>query len=123
LTLDKGAGGAPFDARVERHAAAVVVRVSGELDVACKDTFETAIHDAVRDGPAELVIDLRKLSFIDSFGLAMLLALWQQCAKDGHDLAIVQGTGQVRRAIEVAGLDGVLPIVDTGTALDRDSAH
>jgi anti-anti-sigma factor len=68
------------------------------------------------DGASELLIDLSKLTFIDSSGLRMLIKVWDQSRGNGLELAIVQGTGQVRRTIEVAGLDDFMPILDRGSS-------
>jgi anti-anti-sigma factor len=52
-----------------------IVSLAGELDLAVLPTAATAIKDAFAAGADRLVLDLQKLEFIDSSGLAMLHAM------------------------------------------------
>ena len=57
------------------------------------------------------LLDLRGLSFIDSSGLHLLVALHQRAQRDGFQLALVAPTPPVDRALQVSGLDKTLPFV------------
>jgi len=99
-----------------RAGAAARLDLSGEMDIACEDAFAAAVEDSLAEATAELVVDLSELSFIDSSGIRMLVELWKRARKCGLDLSIVQGAGQVRRTMEVAGVDRILPILDRGSS-------
>ena len=90
----------------------VVVAPSGELDMSNGDILGEAIEQARQDGAANLIIDLRALSFMDSSGLRILLDAWNESKLADRRLSIVVAkTGLVRRVLEVSGCDVVLPIV------------
>ena len=95
--------------RVERTDALTYIELLGEFDLSCEDRFGAAV-DTVRSG--RLVLDLRGLTFIDSTGLRMILRTCQRSHQDGFTLEIVGGRGQVAKVLRIAGLDGVLPMVD-----------
>ena len=49
-----------------------VLRVAGEIDILTAPDFEVAIDHDLSQAPAALVIDLSRITFIDSSGLAAL---------------------------------------------------
>ena len=113
--------GHPFGVTVEREGASATLRLSGEFDVACEDEFADATTDALSNGTRELLVDLRDLTFIDSSGLRFLIALWMESRRKDFDLSLLQGTGHVRRVLDIAGLERVLPIADAGSSRQPDA--
>jgi anti-sigma B factor antagonist len=105
-----------FGVEVELDGSAAVMRLSGELDISCEDPFVAAVDDTLERGASELTVDLTDVSFIDSSGLRFLIELWARARKQQFELTLVQGSGMVRRTLEIAGLDRVLPIVDRGSS-------
>jgi anti-anti-sigma factor len=101
-----------FQVRVEQDGPGVVLRLSGEMDIACAEAFDDALRASMANGSTDVLVDLSDLTFIDSSGLRMLIELWDRSRGNGLDVSILQGTGQVRRTLEIAGLDSLLPIVD-----------
>ncbi|MGC4892350.1 STAS domain-containing protein [Micromonospora sp. DT31] len=49
-----------------------VLSVAGEIDMSNADTFGAALTDAVRPDGGPLVVDLTKVEYLDSAGLAVL---------------------------------------------------
>jgi anti-anti-sigma factor len=105
-----------FQIRVEQNGPGVVLRLSGEMDIACHEAFHDAVRASMANGSTDLLVDLSGLTFIDSSGLRMLIELWDRSRDNGLDVSMLQGTGQVRRTLEIAGLDSVLPIADRGSS-------
>lgn len=73
-------------------------------------------------GAASIVLDLERVSFIDSMGLRVLVWAAKQSREDGDRLRIEAGSGVVRRMIEVTALDRSLPLTGLRdvTGLVRD---
>src|SRR4051794_8096219 len=63
----------PFAIEVRPARERVVVAPRGELDLATTEGLEAEIDGLVNAGFAEIVLDLRGLSFIDSTGLCLVL--------------------------------------------------
>ena len=63
------------------------------------------------DGSPLVVIDLRKLEFIDSTGLGVLVKTHQQMRQANRRLVLVDGEGQVRRLLAMTGLSDQLIVV------------
>jgi anti-anti-sigma factor len=104
-----GAPAPPFTVDVQRRDDVVVVRPHGELDLATVETLRAAL-DGVEDA-GRLVLDLRGLSFIDSTGLHLLVALDSRAQRDGFQLTLVAPPAPADQAIQVSGLHEALPFV------------
>ena len=101
----------PFSVDVRRHDDVVIVRPRYELDLATVETLRAALNDV--NGAARLVLDMRDLSFIDSTGVHLLIELDQRARREGFELSLVAPAPPGDRAIQVCGLDKVLPFVDS----------
>jgi anti-anti-sigma factor len=107
----------PFSCEVRRAGARTVVSARGELDLDTVRELEAAIQEIRGDGATDLVLDLRGLTFMDSAGLTLLIALSQASARDGFTLGIVPDSAPVQRLLELTGASVRLPLVDAA-ALD-----
>jgi anti-sigma B factor antagonist len=86
---------------VNREGARTMLRLDGELDLASAPLLESEVESALQDDPAAIVLDLRGLEFIDSTGLRMILSLDQRCAEGGQTFALVRGSQQVQRLMNM----------------------
>ncbi len=104
-------GEGALDVDVERSAPGVVLRITGELDLASGSKFERELEAVEEAKPELLVIDLRGLSFIDSSGLRLLLVAAQRARDEQRRLVVVQGPPEVNRVLEITGADQQLDLV------------
>jgi anti-sigma B factor antagonist len=100
-----------FELSVERHGEDVIVKLTGEFDIACEEYFEAALRPLEEPG-SSVVVDLSALTFMDSTGLNQLIAAHERSGRRGFRLAIVPGDAHIRRTFELTGLDRILPMVD-----------
>jgi anti-anti-sigma factor len=96
---------------VEQEGKELVVRASGELDVASAQTFEDQVRRAIESAASSVVLDLEGLTFIDSTGLRTLLMAAELSRSKGRRLT-VRASKEVRRAVEVSGVADSLPLGD-----------
>jgi len=96
---------------VSREGDRVVVRLDGELDLAGVPLLEREVENAALDEVATLVLDLRGLEFLDSTGLRAILALDERSAERGQTFALVRGSQQVQRLMNMTRVDEHLRIV------------
>ena len=101
----------PFGLRVARDSTGFVLVLSGEFDLTNCMRFEAELRD-LEPGFSELVIDLREVTFMDSFGFRSLVEVWQRSQREHFDLAIVRGPAQVQRIFDLTGFSSVMPLVD-----------
>jgi anti-sigma B factor antagonist len=97
--------------RTRREGEAVVLEVTGELDLATAELVRTTLDQVHAEAPARLVIDLRGLTFMDSTGLALFVSETAQ-AEAGFELEFWPGPPAVQRLFEIAGVRDRLPFVE-----------
>ena len=85
--------------------------LSGELNMASSVAWEHATDQMVLTGARRVVIDLRRLAFLDSCGLRCTLSLHLQCAEQQIELRILPGPAIVQRVFEVSGVADRLPFL------------
>ncbi len=102
-----------FQLSVRDQNSARLIEVSGELDLASAPDLETELN-RLGDSDVELVIlDLRKLRFIDSTGISLLAKAHRAAEDAGRRFAVVKGPRQVQRLLELAGLEQRLTLIDS----------
>ncbi|HEV7401193.1 MAG TPA: STAS domain-containing protein [Solirubrobacterales bacterium] len=79
------------------------IRVEGELDLAVADQLQEALDRAGEEYPRVLV-SLENCEFIDSTGIAVIVAAYSRLAKEGRRIAVYGASSQVLRVLSVTGL-------------------
>jgi anti-anti-sigma factor len=102
-----------FRVELRSENATALLSVAGELDLASSPILERELERALADGPGLVIIDLRKLEFMDSTGLSVLIRAHNRAQETGHRLGIVNGSRQVRRLLSLTGVADRLRIVDS----------
>jgi anti-sigma B factor antagonist len=94
-----------------------VVSLIGELDAGASTAVEAELLKLERDGAERIVVNLTGLEFIDSTGIAMLIAAWRRSEQDGDRLRFIPSRSpDVQRLFELCGIDRAFPTVDLGEA-------
>jgi anti-sigma B factor antagonist len=83
---------------------AVRVALRGELDLEHAYTFDEEMRRVEAARPSCLVLDLRGLSFLDSSGLARLLAANRRATREKRKLLLVRGTKAVQRLLAITAV-------------------
>lgn len=95
---------------VSRTYDEVVIALVGELDISTCQRVTDVLSAVEQTPPRRLVIDLSDLSFLDSTGLAIFLAIDKQCRKNARpSLEIRPGPPAVQRLFELIGAADRLP--------------
>ncbi len=98
----------------------IVLTVGGELDVAASPAFSEKLNHVIRHEGGDVVIDLTRVSFVDSTGLAVLLNALRRLTRARRRMGVVIGGGAVRRAFEVTRLHWTFDVFDdVESALER----
>ena len=97
---------------------AAIVAATGEVDVHAAPQLRGELGDLVRAGHHHLVVDLQRVTFMDSSGIGVLIgALKKTRAHDGS-LRVVCANDPILKLLRITGLTRVFPIHATiGEAL------
>jgi anti-sigma B factor antagonist len=113
--LSSGGSGEPEDGqtltvRIEPLGAnACVVSLAGELDLSTIPRVEKQLLEQLRTNDG-VVVDLTKVSFIDSSGIALLIQAFRATDDTGVLNTVIAGGSQVERVFRLAGIDRALPV-------------
>ena len=102
---------APFETSSAEVDGVCVIAVRGELDLSTAPDLEGPLDAAVDGDGSSVLIDLAECEFIDSTGIALIVRGWQKLEGNGGGrLAICSPNDQVRRVLDVSGLDQSIPV-------------
>jgi anti-sigma B factor antagonist len=115
--------GAPYGeafAVVELALEAVAgVAVRGELELATAPQLTAALDDAIRGSCGPFVIDLSTVGFLDSSGISCLVRARALLGRDDRTLGLVCPPGDIRRVLEIAGVDELVALYASREELAR----
>ena len=102
--------------RIDAETKAVILSVSGDVDVAALPSLRSALDRAVSEGAAAIVLDLGEVDSIDSMGMGIVSGLGSQCERAGSSCAISVSNLDVRRYLADHGVESPL-YADLSSAL------
>jgi anti-anti-sigma factor len=97
---------------VSVHDEATVLTVAGEVDLATAPALESAIEATLNGKPTAVIIDLSKVTFLASAGMAALVAAHQRAGDTTRVVVVAHGPATGRQ-LTVTGLDQVFSIHTT----------
>lgn len=94
----------PLDVEVHPERRTVRVAPIGELDLSNVGQVDDQMRELLASGFHDLVLDLRKVLFIDSSGVRMILEFLNYARDHGTNLAVIQGPPVVEHVFEITGI-------------------
>ncbi len=95
--------------------------ISGRFDFRARQTFQTSIEHAKRSRPKEIILNLVKVSFINSAGLGLLLVAHQNLKDEHIGLSLQVSKGYVDQVLNFARIAQTIPIVHLQSHLSSAS--
>ncbi len=99
---------------LSEQGAQTTLALDGEWDLAQQEATRHAVRAALTRQPARVVLDLSRVSFIDSSGIHVVIDLVKRAARLKIELEIVPGTPAVQRIFEICHLTARLPFSNRG---------
>jgi len=92
--------------RMTHSPGITTIGVAGELDVYTAEDLRSALKAALELGRdvSTLRVELRRVTFVDSVGLAVLVGALRQAQEAGIKLELESPSGAVQRLLELSGL-------------------
>lgn len=92
--------------RVERsdHAGVPHLELVGELDLSTVDPLKLRLELVEREEPETIVVDLRRVTFMDSMGLGILVSHRLRARQAGRRLLLVKGPKPIQDLFELTGM-------------------
>lgn len=107
-----------FAIATRRWRGWTVVEVNGDLDVHTSSLLQARLGAAAPGHPG-VVVDLCEVPFLDASGLGVLVEGRSRARAAGGTLRLA-GPARLARLLEIAGLEGVLPLYPSVQAAVTD---
>ena len=91
-------------------AGTAVVAMRGEIDAVAIPSLSRCLDDAIAAGLHRVVLDMADVSFIDSVGLAAVVAASRRLDAHEGTLSVRRPGPHVRKLLEITGLTRVIPV-------------
>jgi anti-sigma B factor antagonist len=114
----KGGAGVGFGLKIEQLSEEVVrIALSGELDMTRAYTFDEELRAVEAHEPSCICLDLSGVTFVDSSGLARIVAARRRAQRAGRRLVLVRGPAPVQRLLAMAALDQQFEMISDARSL------
>jgi len=97
---------------VRRESHLVIVDMVGEIDVNAVTRIRDTLGDLTKAVSPQIVVNLARVTYIDSSGLGILMAARREVLKGGGRLALCGMTKDVRMVLELTRLNKFFEIYD-----------
>jgi anti-anti-sigma factor len=99
-----------LSSEIRRSAQHALILLAGELDLSTVADLYSQFAELAREGVNHVALDLTALTFMDSSGLAVLIAENKRVESLQGELIILSPPPRIRRLLELTGLDTYLTI-------------
>ena len=106
--------------RTEQDTA--VIALEGEVDIYSAPQFKEALLAGIEDGATTIIVDLGRVTFIDSTALGVLVSGAKRVQPKNGRLDVVCSDENICRLFEITGLDHVFGIYRTREEALRTAA-
>jgi anti-sigma B factor antagonist len=93
-----------------------VVTPAGDVDLSGSPVLRNELRRVQQKRPKRIIVELSRVGYMDSTGLATLVEAMQQGRKFGTRIVLCALTDRVRSIIEIARLDSVFVIAPSREA-------
>ena len=106
-----------LEVKTENRNRGVRIALRGELDLSTVGKVQDELRRVEASSPALVVLDLSKLTFLDSTGLRCLVTADERARDEGRRVVIVRGPEPVQRVFSITRLEERLEIVDDASSV------
>ena len=113
-----------LDITVRNEHGAVIAAVAGEIDISTVAPLRERLYELAANG-GTLIVDLNRVTFIDSTGLGALVGTARRVAEHGGSLYAVCAQPQPRKLLWTTGVDKRIPLAATvaGALMLREASR
>ena len=98
-------------AKYESSEDTLKVTLSGEIDHHSAKVLREEIDAKITEMcPAELILDLRRIGFMDSSGLGLILGRYKKMKESGGNIKVLNPSPGAARVLKLAAADKIIPI-------------
>jgi len=91
----------------------LLLQITEEIDHHCAEKIRTrADFEIQKYIPKKVVMDFKKVSFMDSAGIGMILGRYKMITMFGGTMNMVNVSPSVKKVFEMSGITRIIPIIE-----------
>lgn len=102
-----------MDIQVREAGNVIILDINGEIDLYNAPEIKENIKNQMEQGKNQIIINLDKVSYIDSSGIGVLISSLSNLKKAGGGLKIIHVYASVRKVFELTKLTSFFDIYDS----------
>jgi anti-sigma B factor antagonist len=101
---------------IEKSNGWTVLHLDGDLDAGSAGEIQTKFLDAISKGGSSFLLDLERVNYLDSSGLAALVKLYKEIRTRGGTLALCAVQRDAMKIFQLTRLDKIFTIFPDAAA-------
>ena len=106
-----------LDTSVRERDGLRILDVVGEIDVYTAPRFKEAVNDVIASGQLHLLVNMERVTYMDSSGFGTLLSATKRLRPEGGSIGLVKCNNPITRMLRITRLDTIF-----GTYASEDEA-
>ncbi len=102
-----------MEIEVRNRDKVAILDINGEIDLYNAPEIKSKIGELMESGKSDIIINLEKVSYIDSSGIGVLISSLSSLKKAGGSLKIINVFASVRKVFELTKLTSFFDIYDS----------
>ena len=101
-----------FDAQVRQDGAVATLDLSGEINRGADEKMTSAYDRAAQSGVATILLNFSHVGYINSTGIAVIVAMMGRARKDGRSVSAFGLTEHYKELFDITRLSDFMHIYD-----------
>ena len=107
----------------DKNSKLLKLQITEEIDHHGAEKIRTrADFEIQKHIPKKLVIDFKKVNFMDSAGIGMVLGRYKMISMFGGTMNIVNVNPAVKKVFEMSGITKIIPIIEETGGVENGSS-
>ncbi len=102
-----------FSIKGDESAEVTFVEIEGEVDAYTTPSFAESIRGSLDRGCQHIIVDMERVTYIDSCGLGVLISALKALAERNGSVRVVVVQEHLKRLLSITGLDRLLSVHET----------
>lgn len=116
--------GIRLDTSLREVGEFIVVDLVGEVDVYTAPALKDALNQAIERGQRHLIVNMERVTYMDSSGFGMLLSAMKRVRPEGGSINLVQCNKAIARMLTITRLNTIFFLHSSvEEAIDRIQAQ
>lgn len=101
-----------FDAQVRQDGSVATIDLSGEINRGADERMSSAYDDVARTGAATILLNFTSVGYINSTGIAVIVAMLGRARSDGRQVSAYGLTDHYKHLFDITRLSDFMNIYD-----------